>query len=90
MFFSVTFRLIEKSPKDQADIFSHTFPLMEKCAKDQADGKCSRTGPYAPTVGPAPARSVNGPMVVYAHCKNTTGSEIGCAEILHRDFGKFK
>ena len=31
---------------------------MEKCAKDQADGKCSRTGPSAPTVGVALARSI--------------------------------
>jgi hypothetical protein len=39
--------------------FSFTlFPVMEKGAKDQADGKCSHTGSYAPTVGPAPARSI--------------------------------
>jgi hypothetical protein len=31
---------------------------MEKEPKDQADGKCSRTGPFAPTVGVAYARSV--------------------------------
>ena len=34
------------------------FPMMEKDAKDQADGKCSRTGSFAPTVGIALARSV--------------------------------
>ena len=42
------------------EIFLPTFPLMEKSAKDQADGKCSRTGPYAPTVGRAYARSDRG------------------------------
>ena len=36
--------------------FFTLFPVMEKCAKDQADGKCSRTSPYPPTVGLAPAR----------------------------------
>ena len=35
-----------------------TFPLMEKSAKDQADGKCHRTGSFAPTVGIALARSI--------------------------------
>jgi len=49
---------MEKEPKDQTNFLFTLFPVMEKCAKDQADGKCSRTGPYAPTVGLAHARSI--------------------------------
>ena len=49
---------MEKEPKDQADIFLVLFSMIEKDAKDQADGKCSRTGSFAPTVGIALARSV--------------------------------
>ena len=43
-----------------ADFFSVTFLMIEKSPKDLADGKCSRTGPYAPTVGRAYARSDRG------------------------------
>jgi len=32
---------MEKSEKDQADIFLVLFSMIEKDAKDQADGKCS-------------------------------------------------
>jgi len=49
---------MEKCAKDQANFFLPTFPLIEKSAKDQADGKCHRTGLFAPTVGLALARSV--------------------------------
>ena len=55
-FFFTLFPVMEKGAKDQADFFLPTFSLMKKLAKNQADGKCSRTGSYAPTVGLAPAR----------------------------------
>ena len=35
-----------------------TFPEMEKSPKNLGDGKCSRTGLYAPSVGESDARSV--------------------------------
>ena len=57
-FFFCYFPEMEKEPKDQADFFLPTFSLMKKLAKNQADGKCHRTGSYAPTVGLAPARIV--------------------------------
>jgi len=38
--------------------FFFTLSTDGKCAKILSDGKCSRTSPYAPTVGLAPARSV--------------------------------
>jgi hypothetical protein len=50
--------VIEKCTKDQANIILRLFSMIEKSAKDQADGKCSRTGPFPPTVGIAYARSV--------------------------------
>ena len=43
--------------RGMADFF-FTLSTDGKCAKIFPDGKCSRTGPYAPTVGNAPARIV--------------------------------
>ena len=43
---------------DEADFFPFLFPWMKKLAKNQADGKCHRTSPLPPTVGPALARII--------------------------------